>query len=83
MALSNAAQRSYLEVRRTALIALQAAAQQQAATARSQAADLTPSRACRRELMRLRQLALTAQARSDQLARAIRVIDVELEGDEQ
>lgn len=82
MAPSDATQRSYLEGRRAALLDLQAAARSQAATARRQAADLAPTRACRKELARLCRLAEAAQARHDQLARAVRAVETEIQADE-
>ena len=76
---SKATQRSYLEGRLEALLTLRAAANQQALTARANAAELAPTHACRKEIARLQQLADRARARGDQLTRAIRVIELELE----
>jgi hypothetical protein len=75
---SDAAKRVYLESRRETLLALQVQAYHRAVTARNQAADLAPSRACRKELARLRQVAQDAQDRCDQFTRALRVLEAEL-----
>jgi len=80
MLLSDATQRAYLASRRETLLALQVATYHKGVTARNQAADLAHSRACPREVERLRQVAIEAQARCDQITRAIRAIDAELAG---
>lgn len=78
MALNDAAQRTYLEGRRETLLALQVAAYHRAVTARNQAADLV-GRTYPGELERLRQVAQAAQERCDQLTRAMRAIQAELD----
>jgi len=75
---SNAAQRAYLQARRERLVALQVAAYHQAVTARNQAADLVRARARADEVEGLRQAALTAQLRCDELTHAVRAIEAEL-----
>lgn len=80
---SDAAQRTYLEGRREALLALQVAAYHRAVTARNQATDLVHSRAHPAEIERLRQFALAEQDRCDQITRAIRAIDAELQEEEE
>lgn len=81
MALSDLAQRIYLEARRENLLKLQVVAYHQAVTARNQAADLVRLRAQSTEVEQLRQAALGAQARCEQFTRAIKAIEAELRED--